>query len=191
MPLTPEAIDAWLPQTQCTRCGYPSCRMYAEAIAVGDADINQCPPGGDTTLAALAALLNCAPKTLNPLYGKHLPRQRALIDEPLCIGCRKCLEVCPVDAIIGARQRMHSVLDAQCNGCALCVPVCPVDCIALLPMAAPLGDTWPEYTQAEVDRWRVRTQARRVRLHKKTRLARAPKKIPVSENRNSWTFMLW
>lgn len=181
MPLLPEAIDAWLPQTQCTRCGYPSCRAYAEAVTTGGADINQCPPGGDITIAALAALLDTAPKPLNPAYGQHLPRQRALIDEPACIGCRKCLEVCPVDAIVGARQHMHSVLDAECNGCALCLPVCPVDCIALLLAAPTTTDgAWPQYSQAEVSRWRTRTEARHARLQK-AKFVRRTKKLSTPE----------
>lgn len=177
MPLSPETIDTWLPQTQCTRCGYPSCRAYAEAIALGAADFNQCAPGGDTTRAALAALLGVEPKPLNPAHGPHLPRQRALIDEPVCIGCRKCLEVCPVDAIVGARQVMHSILDTECNGCALCLPVCPVDCIALVPALSTTSNSpWPEYSQAEADHWRARAEARRLRLRKKAALARASKK---------------
>jgi electron transport complex protein RnfB len=176
MPLTPEAIDAWLPQTQCTRCGYPRCRVYAEAIVAGAADFNQCPPGGDVTIAALASLLASTPKPLNPAFGLHAPRQRAIIDEPVCIGCRKCLDVCPVDAILGARKLMHTVLDAECNGCALCLPVCPVDCIALLPVAltAATDSAWPEYTQTEVGRWRARTEARLARLLKKGKASRTP-----------------
>jgi len=175
MPLTPEAIDAWLPQTQCTRCGYPRCRAYAEAIASGDAEFNQCPPGGDVTIAALARLLGNAPRPLNPAFGPRTPRQRAVIDEPTCIGCRKCLDICPVDAILGARKLMHTVLDAECNGCALCLPACPVDCIALVPVALPIftDSPWPEYTRAEVERWRVRTEARLARLKKKSKTPRA------------------
>jgi len=175
MPLTPEAIDAWLPQTQCTRCGYPRCRAYAEAIATGAADINQCPPGGDVTIAAIAQLLGSAPKPLNPAFGLHASRLRAVIDELICIGCRKCIDVCPVDAILGARQLLHSVLDADCNGCALCLPACPVDCIALVPVALPArsDSPWPEYTHAEVEHWRLRTEARLARLKKKIRAPRA------------------
>jgi electron transport complex protein RnfB len=175
MPLTPEAIDAWLPQTQCTRCGYPRCRAYAEAIASGDAEFNQCPPGGDVTIAALARLLGTLPKPLNPAFGPRTPRQRAVIDEPACIGCRKCLDVCPVDAILGARKLMHTVLDAECNGCALCLPACPVDCIALVPTMTQAGSDspWPEYTRAEVERWHVRTEARLARLKKKSKTPRA------------------
>ena len=175
MPLTPEAIDAWLPQTQCTRCGYPRCRAYAEAIATGGADFNQCPPGGEVTIAALAQLLSTIPKPLNPAFGPRTPRQRAVIDEPACIGCRKCLDVCPVDAILGARKLMHTVLDAECNGCALCLPACPVDCIALVPVM-PQADSdspWPEYTRTEVEHWRVRTEARQARLKKKIKTPRA------------------
>ena len=175
MPLTPEAIDAWLPQTQCTRCGFPRCRAYAEAIASGGADFNQCPPGGEVTIAALAQLLGTIPKPLNPAFGPRTPRQRAVIDEPVCIGCRKCLDVCPVDAILGARKLMHTVLDAECNGCALCLPACPVDCINLVPVtiSAPTDSPWPGYTRAEVERWRVRTETRLARLKKKTKAPRA------------------
>ncbi|HJW81380.1 MAG TPA: RnfABCDGE type electron transport complex subunit B [Acidiferrobacterales bacterium] len=175
MPLTPEALDAWLPQTQCTRCGYPRCRDYAEAIAAGGADFNQCPPGGDVTIAALARLLGSTPKPLNPAFGPCTPRQLAVIDEPACIGCRKCLDVCPVDAILGARKRMHTVLDAECNGCALCLPACPVDCIALVSVENPArtDSPWPEYTRAEVEHWRLRTEARLARLRKKLKAPRA------------------
>ena len=175
MPLTSEAIDSWLPQTQCTRCGYPRCRAYAEAVAAGTADFNQCPPGGEVTIAALALLLGTAPKLLNPAFGQHTPRQRAVIDEPACIGCRKCLDVCPVDAILGARKLMHTVLDAECNGCALCLPACPVDCIALVPVtkATRTDSPWPEYTLSEVEHWRLRTAARLARLKKKLKAPRA------------------
>jgi len=187
MPLTPEAIDTWLPQTQCTRCGYPRCRAYAEAIAAGTADFNQCPPGGDVTIAALARLLGTAPKPLNPAFGPYTPRQRAVIDEPACIGCRKCLDVCPVDAILGARKLMHTVLDAECNGCALCLPACPVDCIALVPVAVPVltDSPWPEYTHAETEHWRLRTEARLARLKKKLKALRAIRtaSAPVSDER--------
>ena len=184
MSLTPEAIDACLPQTQCTRCGYPRCHVYAEAIAAGAADFNQCPPGGDATLNALAQLLSTQSKPLNPAYGARTARQRASIDEPACIGCRKCIDVCPVDAIVGARQLMHSVLEAECNGCALCLPACPVDCIALLPITPPSATDglWPEYTQSEVDRWRTRTHARRARLLK---LAKAPVNLETPEQESA------
>lgn len=126
-----DAIDAELPQTQCTRCGYPGCRPYAEAIARGDADIDQCPPGGQAGVDALAALLGRATKPLNPAFGHEAPPTIAVIDEEACIGCTKCIQACPVDAILGASKRMHSIIDAECTGCDLCVPACPVDCISM------------------------------------------------------------
>lgn len=132
----PERIDALLPQTQCTRCGYPTCRDYANAIARGDADINQCPPGGTDGVAALASLLDRKNKPLDPAYGVEAPPIVALIDEDLCIGCTKCIQACPVDAIVGAAKRMHTVIADECTGCELCIPPCPVDCIALVPTAA-------------------------------------------------------
>lgn len=159
-------LDAWLPQTQCTRCGFPSCRAYAEALAAGDTDINRCPPGGDVTLHALAKLLDVAPKPLDLTCGALAPRTCAVIDETRCIGCRKCLDVCPVDAILGARQRMHTVIEPECNGCGLCLPPCPVDCIVLAPVVVS-GDRWPEYTLAETERWRQRAESRRARLARK------------------------
>ena len=128
-----EDIDALLPQTQCTRCGYQGCRPYAEAIARGDAEINQCPPGGAATIAALASLLQREPLPLNPANGVEGPLLVALIDEAACIGCAKCLPPCPVDAIIGARKQMHTVIAALCTGCELCIAPCPVDCISMVP----------------------------------------------------------
>lgn len=157
-------IDAFLPQTQCTRCGYPRCRAYAEAIARGEADFNRCPPGGDYTLDALARLLVRPAKPLDPALGAPGRRVRAVVDEARCIGCRKCLDACPVDAIVGSRRRMHTVIAASCTGCELCLPPCPVDCIVLVPV--PPADTgpWAEYTRAETDAWRAHTEARLRRL---------------------------
>jgi H+/Na+-translocating ferredoxin:NAD+ oxidoreductase subunit B len=132
-------VDALLPQTQCTRCGFPTCRAYADAIATRAADIDRCPPGGDEGVAALATLLGIAPKPLDPKYGHEEPPRVAFIDEAICIGCTKCIEACPVDAIVGAARRMHTILAEECTGCELCLPPCPVDCIALVPIAvAPL-----------------------------------------------------
>ena len=128
-------IDALLPQTQCTRCGFDGCRPYAEAIAEGRADIDQCPPGGDEGVARLAALLGRAAKPVNPIYGAPMPPRVAVIDEPACIGCTKCIQACPVDAIVGASKLMHTVISSWCTGCELCIPPCPVDCIALVPVA--------------------------------------------------------
>jgi electron transport complex protein RnfB len=131
-----ERIDALLPQTQCTECGYDGCRPYAEAIAAGAADIDQCPPGGDEGVARLAELLGREAKPLNPAHGEYRPPQLAVIDEAACIGCAKCIRACPVDAIVGASKLMHTVIASWCTGCGLCMPPCPVDCIALDPAAA-------------------------------------------------------
>jgi electron transport complex protein RnfB len=147
-------IDALLPQTQCTECGYAGCRPYAEAIAQGEADINQCPPGGQSTIAALAQLLGREPKPLNPANGAYRPPQVAVIDEAACIGCTKCIAACPVDAIVGASKLMHTVIASWCTGCELCIPPCPVDCIALAPIEA--------LPQADLSR--ARHEAREARL---------------------------
>ena len=128
-------IDALLPQTQCTKCGYDGCRPYAEAMASGAADINQCPPGGDSVVEKLAQLLDRETKALNPHNGIYRPPSVARIIEETCIGCAHCLKACPVDAILGANKFMHTVIEAQCTGCELCLPVCPVDCIVM--QAAP------------------------------------------------------
>lgn len=161
-PVAPLAdrIDALLPQTQCTRCGYPACRDYAQAIADGDADINQCPPGGQAGIDLLAVLLERAPKPLNPANGVEKPREIALIDEELCIGCTKCIAACPVDAIVGASKMMHTILIDECSGCELCIAPCPVDCIALVPAAA----NGPARDPAA--RYRARYEARNVRLRR-------------------------
>lgn len=132
-------IDALLPQTQCTRCGYPSCRRYAEAIDGGEADINQCPPGGGATIRALASLLGREFRPLNPANGVEAPARVAWIDEERCIGCARCLPPCPVDAIVGAAKYLHTVLADRCTGCELCLAPCPVDCIEM--RAAPLVNT--------------------------------------------------
>jgi electron transport complex protein RnfB len=129
-------IDALLPQTQCTQCGYDGCRPYAHAVADGTADIDQCPPGGDEGVARLAALLGRAAKPLNPAHGAYRAPQVAVIDEAICIGCTKCIQACPVDAIVGASKLMHTVIASWCTGCELCIPPCPVDCIALAPVPA-------------------------------------------------------
>jgi H+/Na+-translocating ferredoxin:NAD+ oxidoreductase subunit B len=132
-----ERIDALLPQTQCTRCGYPACKPYADAIARGEAEFNQCPPGGKAGIESLAVLLGREPKPLNPLNGVEKPREIALIDEETCIGCTKCIQACPVDAIVGGSKMMHTILVDECTGCELCIPPCPVDCIAMIPAVIP------------------------------------------------------
>jgi electron transport complex protein RnfB len=137
-----EQIDKILPQTQCGQCGFPGCRPYATAIAAGEADINQCPPGGEDGVIKLAELLGREPKPLNPDNGtaKDLPTV-ALIDEEVCIGCTKCIQACPVDAILGAAQQMHTVIVDHCTGCELCIAPCPVDCITMEPLQ-PTQATW-------------------------------------------------
>jgi electron transport complex protein RnfB len=132
-------IDGLLPQTQCTRCGYAGCRPYAEALAVGTAELNQCPPGGAALIAQLATLLGREPLPLNPDHGLEAPVRLAWIDPDACIGCARCLPPCPVDAILGAARALHTVIPAWCTGCELCLPSCPVDCIHMLewPAAGP------------------------------------------------------
>jgi Na+-translocating ferredoxin:NAD+ oxidoreductase subunit B len=129
-----DQINALLPQTQCGRCGFNGCRPYAEAIAEGFADINQCPPGGDEGIIDLANLLNTQPKPLNTKFGEHKAKQVAFIVEQDCIGCVKCIAACPVDAILGAAKFMHTVIASECTGCELCVAPCPVDCIIMKPL---------------------------------------------------------
>ncbi|MGN6314038.1 MAG: electron transport complex subunit RsxB [Rhodanobacteraceae bacterium] len=128
-----DRIDALLPQTQCTRCGYSGCRPYAEAIARNDAQINRCPPGGDAGVRALAVLTGRSVLPLDPECGSESPPQVAFIDEDVCIGCTKCIQACPVDAIVGTSKLMHTVIPQLCTGCELCIPPCPVDCIDMLP----------------------------------------------------------
>lgn len=129
-----DAIDALLPQTQCTKCGFQGCRPYAEAIARGDAEINQCPPGGTAGIRKLARLLGREEIALNPANGVESPRTAALIDETRCIGCMLCIYACPVDAIVGSAKQMHTVLTDFCTGCDLCLPPCPVDCIEMVEL---------------------------------------------------------
>lgn len=126
-----DQINALLPQTQCGQCGFQGCRPYAEAIASGAADINQCPPGGDEGILDLANLLGVTPKPLNTKFGQHKPKSVAFIIEQDCIGCTKCIAACPVDAILGAAKFMHTVIASECTGCELCVAPCPVDCIIM------------------------------------------------------------
>ena len=152
-------IDAELPQTQCTKCGHDGCRPYAEAIVAGTAQINQCPPGGAAGIAVLAALTGQPPLPLNPVNGIEKPLTVAVIDESLCIGCTLCIQACPVDAIVGAAKRMHTVLPALCTGCDLCVPPCPMDCIAMGPVAPPRA-----WTRADADASRARFESRKQRL---------------------------
>ncbi|MDZ7735669.1 MAG: RnfABCDGE type electron transport complex subunit B [Gammaproteobacteria bacterium] len=149
-------IDALLPQLHCGQCDYPGCRPYAEALQRGEADINQCPPGGESTMVELAALLDRPVRPIDPARGHALPAQVARIDEDACIGCVKCIHACPVDAILGAAKQMHTVITAECTGCELCMPVCPVDCISLGPATG--------MTAADRDRARAHFRRRQRRL---------------------------
>lgn len=136
-----DQIDALLPQTQCGQCNYPGCRPYAEAIASGEAAINQCPPGGEAGIQALADLLGVEALPLNPEHGEETAKTVAVIDEDVCIGCTLCIQACPVDAILGASKFMHTVIEDECTGCDLCLPPCPVDCIAMVVRETP-GASW-------------------------------------------------
>jgi electron transport complex protein RnfB len=162
-----DAIDALLPQTQCTRCGYSGCRPYAEAIARGEAGINQCPPGGAATIRSLANLLGLAPLPLSAAHGTEGPPRVAVIDESRCIGCARCLPPCPVDAIVGASRHTHTVVVDLCTGCELCIAPCPVDCIAMIPRSVPSPEPLPADNRrrhaAHIERGE-RRQAERERL---------------------------
>ena len=166
-PLATRLLDA-LPQTQCTRCGYPDCAGYAQAIAAGEAGIDQCPPGGDEGVHRLAALTDRPPVPLNPGFGTEGPRMLAVIDEAWCIGCTLCLDACPTDAIVGINKRMHTVIAPHCTGCELCIPVCPVDCIALAP-ATPGRTGWAAWSAELADAAR-----RRYEIHSARRRLDAP-----------------
>ncbi|MGE8492926.1 MULTISPECIES: RnfABCDGE type electron transport complex subunit B [Comamonas] len=158
------AIDAALPQTQCTRCGYPDCRHYAQAIAQGEAAINQCPPGGQEGVARLAAITGRPALPLNPHNGLEAVRVVARIDENWCIGCTLCIKACPTDAILGANKRMHTVIAEACTGCELCLPVCPVDCIEL-DNASGEATGWAAWSPAQADEARLRYNRHQQRLH--------------------------
>ena len=160
-----DRIDATLPQTQCTRCGYPDCRAYAEAVATGEAGINQCPPGGAEGVARLAGITGRPALPLSETHGVEAPRQLAVIDESWCIGCTLCIKACPVDCIAGAPKQMHVVVASQCTGCELCVPACPVDCISLVT-ATPGRSGWQAWSEAQAEDARQRHDFRKFRRHR-------------------------
>ena len=167
-----EAIDALLPQTQCRRCGYDGCRPYAEAIAAGEAGINRCPPGGAATVGRLAAATGLAAEPIAEECGDAWPPKVAVIREAECIGCTRCIQVCPVDAIIGAAKQMHTVIERDCTGCELCLPACPVDCIDMPESTAGSGQPfWPPARPIDAERAataRRHFQARQARLNRRT-----------------------
>lgn len=162
-PLIDRILDA-LPQTQCTRCGYPDCRAYAQALTKGQAGINQCPPGGSEGVARLAAITGLPVLPLNPSNGIEGPRSVAVIDEDWCIGCTLCQPVCPTDAIVGGNKLMHTVIEPHCTGCELCLPVCPVDCITMEVVTDATG--WQAWSQPQADEARTRYAAHQMRLER-------------------------
>ena len=162
------ALHAVLPQTQCTRCGYPDCATYASAIAAQEAPINQCPPGGEAGIARLAAVLGTSElPPLNPANGVEGERQMAWIDEAWCIGCTLCIKACPTDAIVGTNKRMHVVIEDHCTGCELCVPACPVDCIHL-ESATPGKTGWQAWDAPQASQALQRYNLRATRLERVT-----------------------
>jgi electron transport complex protein RnfB len=174
-----DQIEDRLPQTQCTKCGYPACRPYAEAIAAGEANYNQCPPGGQEGVVRLASLLGMPVIALNLDNGVERPRPLAIIDENLCIGCTLCLQACPVDAIIGAAKQMHTIIPELCTGCDLCVPPCPVDCIAMVPVTGEKTG-WDAWSQQEADAARERHDWRLARLARERDAAEARKAARIA-----------
>ena len=163
--LDADQINALLPQTQCTSCGYPDCAHYAQAIARGEAEINLCPPGGAEGIERLARATGRPVIPLNPAHGIEGPRFMAVVDEAWCIGCTKCIEACPVDCIVGAPKQMHTVVEADCTGCELCIPACPVDCISLVPVHAeePRPTGWAAWGAPQADQARLAYEARNAR----------------------------
>lgn len=159
-----DRLHAALPQTQCTRCGYPDCRAYAEAMAAGQAAINLCPPGGSAGIQRLADITGQAVQPLHPGHGVEGPRGVAIIDEAWCIGCTLCQPVCPTDAIVGGNKRMHTVMESHCTGCELCIPVCPVDCIKVEAVTQTTG--WAAWSAEQAGQALVRYQAHNLRLLK-------------------------
>ncbi|MCB1742793.1 MAG: RnfABCDGE type electron transport complex subunit B [Gammaproteobacteria bacterium] len=180
-----DAIDACLPQTQCTRCGYPSCRDYAHAMAAGESDINRCPPGGELLIDRLAALTGVAVKALAEELGGYQPQRVAVIDETWCIGCMLCVQRCPVDAIIGAPKRMHTVIESWCTGCELCLPPCPVDCIQ---MHTPRGGALDAqaWLREQAPLARARHQRRSARLAREQVQRRAAQRLPALGERRAY-----
>ena len=166
--LLAQRIHAALPQTQCTRCSYPDCAAYAQAIVAGSAAINQCPPGGEEGVQRLAAITGLPILPLNPANGLESPRNVAIIDEAWCIGCTLCIKACPTDAILGSNKMMHTIVEPYCTGCELCVPVCPVDCISFENVTGERVG-WQAWSQQEAD-----TALLRYEFHSSTHLQNLP-----------------
>jgi len=175
-----DQINAILPQTQCRQCSFQGCKPYALAIASGAADINQCPPGGNEGIVALALLLGVNPKPLNPEFGQYKAKSVAFIIEQDCIGCVKCIAACPVDAILGAAKFMHTVIASECTGCELCIAPCPVDCIVLLP-TAPIANGTKQYELAHHAKQRYEARSLRIELEVTEKAERAKQKRAALE----------
>jgi electron transport complex protein RnfB len=158
-----DRINDALPQTQCTRCGYPDCKAYAQAIAQDNAPINQCPPGGLEGVAILSQITGRPELSLNPDNGIEGPMTVAVIDEAWCIGCTLCIKACPTDAILGSNKVMHTVIEAACTGCDLCLPVCPVDCIEMVPISNERTG-WSAWSPELAQQARKRYEARQLRV---------------------------
>lgn len=180
-------IDAALPQTQCTRCGYPDCASYAQAVAQGEANINQCPPGGVQGIERLAAITGRPVLPLSEEHGIEGPLTVAVIDEDWCIGCTLCIKACPTDAILGSNKQMHTVIEPYCTGCELCIPVCPVDCIQLECVSGQ-ATGWDAWSDAQAELAKTRYEARKIRLlreadeHASRKMAEAEKKLQSLES---------
>ena len=182
-----KAIDDWLPQTQCQQCTYPRCYDYAEAIADGQADINQCPPGGDVTVRGLASLLGKIGKPVDPKYGVAKSKHVAVIDESVCIGCVMCIRACPTDAIVGAAKLMHTVIEQDCTGCELCIEPCPVDCIDMIEQQQEpdLSWRWPDYSPQATQRARQQTDEKLAREEKRQHAKSSLSKLRVLRQSDS------
>jgi electron transport complex protein RnfB len=173
-----DRINDALPQTQCTRCGFPDCKAYAQAIALDNVPINQCPPGGLEGVTVLSKITGRPLLPLNPENGREGPMTVAVIDEAWCIGCTLCLKVCPTDAILGSNKVMHTVIEAACTGCDLCLPVCPVDCIEMVPISDERTG-WSAWSPALAQQARQRYEARRLRLLEEP--AQEDKEVPSKQ----------
>jgi electron transport complex protein RnfB len=185
-------LNAALPQTQCTRCGYPDCAAYASAMASGEAEINQCPPGGAEGISRLSQLTGRPVIPLNPVHGAEGPRAVAVIDENWCIGCTLCIKACPVDCILGASKQMHTVVEADCTGCELCVPACPVDCISMQPVSDE-HTGWAAWSAGQAEASRERYEFHQFRVVREQRenderlAAKAAHKLADLENQTRLT----